>query len=36
MIIKGRGLEYHEEKEKLHNRYNKEMKVVYDNFKNIK
>jgi hypothetical protein len=36
MIIKGSGLEYHEEKEKLHNRYEKEMKIVYDNFKNIK
>jgi len=27
--IKGSGLEYHEEKEKLHNRYEKEMKIVY-------
>lgn len=36
MIIKGSGLDYHNEKEKLHERYKKEMKIVYDNFTNIK
>ena len=36
MIIKGSGLDYHDEKEKLFDKYKKEMKVVYEKFKDIK
>lgn len=35
MIIKNTEIDYHNEKEKLHERYKKEMKVVYEKFKEI-
>jgi len=36
MIIKNSEIDYHDEKEKLYDRYKKEMKVVYEKFKEIK
>ena len=36
MINKGINLDCHKEKEKLHERYKKEMKIVYEKFKEIK
>lgn len=36
MTIKNSGLDYNNEKKKLYNRYKKEMKIVYEKFKDIK